>query len=414
MFFESNTDTICPNVTLEIDNCSFTGNILNASRADSGVAINIFTYLVNKVQIFTFPYYIVNITKSKFFENKLPTQSPDLTAGGATVYVSQQRRETFISDSSFINNSITAISAFRSTIVFGGNVTIRNNSGLDGGGLVICQSSYILFAPNTTVTFEENKAALSGGGIYAEDQCLQSEPLCFYQVYSSNNSMIHIEKNSIINSIHVVMINNIAKYAGSQIFGGSMDQCSTTFDRSSTWVYNKIFNESLWKWKQADSSHVTSFPRHICFCHKHSEKNCSKKSIDKLIYPGEPFNVSLVAVGQFNHPVPATIVANTSGKESYYHNTIKAKCTNITLRVYSKQNKSKNEIINVFIESKNGGLAGSELRWINVNYRNCPLGTVQKGSSCYWSTSLSYYNATYRSDYSKTRFKMDWLLQCFQ
>ncbi len=110
-------------------------------------------------------------------------------------------------------------------------MNITNNTGLDGGGLVLCQSSYILFSPNTNVTFENNKAFLSGGGIYAENQCLQSEPLCFYQVHIANKSLTKHKKKQILDTIHVVMINNTAGYAGSQIFGGFMDKCYTTQGR---------------------------------------------------------------------------------------------------------------------------------------------------------------------------------------
>ncbi len=263
----------CPKGTVEIDGCYFANNILNASNADSGVAINIYNYQINGVQVSSFPHYKVNITRCSFSNNKLVmthrANTQDLIAGGATVYISKQRRETFISDSSFVNNSITAISAFNSIIVFSGNVTITNNTGLDGGGLVLCQSSYILFTSNTTLTFENNNATLSGGGIYAEDQCLQSMPLCFYQVYNDNNSLTTAQKISILDTIHVVMINNTAGYAGSQIFGGFMDQCYTTFIKNSTndYMYNKIFDESLWHWNITfDQSYVTSFPKHICFC----------------------------------------------------------------------------------------------------------------------------------------------------
>ncbi len=226
------------------------------------------------------PFNTVIIARSHFLRNKLLTQtenSQDLISGGATVFISKQRRQTFINDSSFVNNSITAISAFRSNIVFSGIVTITNNTGLDGGGLVLCQSSYILFSPNTTVTFENNKAILSGGGIYAEDQCLQSKPLCFYQVHIASNSLPNHQKKQILDTIHVVMINNTAGYAGSQIFGGFMDKCHTTFGINSTLVYKKNFNEVSWQWNKSNLSYVTSFPKHICFC-AGKKINCEKNN----------------------------------------------------------------------------------------------------------------------------------------
>ena len=221
----------CPKGTVEITNCYFEDNILNTSKADSGVAINIYGYYINGVAATLLPFYNVIIHQCHFLKNKLLTKvanSLDLVSGGATVYISKKRRETIISDSKFEDNSVPAISAVRSNIVFKGEIMIRNNSGIDGGGLVLCEASYILFSPYTTVTFEKNKALLSGGGIFAEQQCLQSEPLCFYQI-RVNKSLSSSQRNSVLDTIHVVMNNNTARYAGSQIFGGSMDYCHSTF-----------------------------------------------------------------------------------------------------------------------------------------------------------------------------------------
>ncbi len=235
------------------------------------------------------------------------------------------------------------------------------------------------------MTFEENKAALSGGGIYAEDQCLQSEPLCFYQVYSpqtrTGQLLNEIEKNAILNSIKVIMINNTAKYAGSQIFGGSMDQCATTFIRNSTKVFNKIFREGSWKWNQSDHSYVSSFPRQICFC-ENNIPNCNI-GYNQTIYPGQSFEVSLLGVGQFNHPVPATILANTSTDYKLrYAKRIKSECTVVKFKVYSKQ-PTEVDKITLSVSSEIGYSAGSYLRSINIKYKKCPLGTYIYNSSCF-------------------------------
>ncbi|XP_064406169.1 uncharacterized protein LOC135351157 [Halichondria panicea] len=410
----------CPKGTVEIDSCYFVDNILNASKADSGLAINIYCYLINGVEATSVPFNIVSITRSHFLGNKLLTQkenSFDIISGGATVFISKQRRQTFISDSSFVNNGKTAISAFGSNIVFSGIVNITNNTGLDGGGLVLCQSSYILFAPNTTVTFENNRAILSGGGIYAEDQCLQSEPLCFYQVHNSNKSLTKHQRISILDTIHVVMINNTAGYAGSQIFGGFMDKCYTTFGKDNKLVYNKIFNEISWQRNDSDLSYITSYPKHICFC-ENKLPNCSKhyKNINITIYPGEPFTVSLVGVGQFNNPVPATIKATTShSSDKMYSRTIKDVCTSMTFLVKSAQ-PTRFDKLSITVSSDLGYTTRSSLRSINIHYRSCPLGTYINNSACDYedphfeyransstikkneNTWVGYYNAADHSD----------------
>ena len=247
LFKQSEMMDGCPRGQVTIERCYFEDNILNTTTADAGVAINIFTFFINGVVATSLPYYTVHIKESHFVRNALISEnSQNLISGGAALYVGKHRREIFIIDSIFEDNAITAISAFRSNVVFRGDITIRNNIGIDGGGLILCEASYMLLSQNTNITFENNTALHSGGAIYAEDQCLESEPLCFYQIYqqtgdsytatektimypgNNSTSIANTEQpvlTSPLHTIHIIMINNKANVAGSQIYGGSMDYC---------------------------------------------------------------------------------------------------------------------------------------------------------------------------------------------
>ena len=383
----------CPKGNINITSCYFEDNILNTSKADSGVAINIYGYLT-RVDISSLPFYTVNISQCHFLRNKLltiPANSLDRVTGGATVYVTKKRRETVIRDSRFENNSVPAISAFGSNIVFEGEVLIRNNFGVDGGGLVLCEASYILLSPNTTVTFERNSALLSGGGIYAEEQCLQSEPLCFYQI-NANDSLNTTQKNLILDSIHIVMIHNTAKYAGSQIFGGSIEYCYITFHENNMYVYNKTFNETSWQVnKTNDPSYIASNPKHVCFC-KGNARDCKRRSNNVYAYPGEHFKISLVAVGEFHNPVPATIIAYVGNSTTALaHTTIREKCSTID---YCIEHPTENDKLNLIVLSGTEYTVGSHLRWVNIHYKHCPLGTYFQSGHCNWNRGQFYYNAT--------------------
>ena len=413
LFEMANMYNHCPKGLVRITSCCFEDNILHTSNADSGVAINIYGYYLHGVLATSFPFYTVIITQCHFLRNKLWTKianSLDLVSGGATVYITKKRRETVICDSTFEDNSVPAISAVRSNIVFQGKVLIRNNSGIDGGGLVLCEASYVLFSPSTTVLFEENSALLSGGGIYAEEQCLESKPMCFYQI-NADNSLPSTQKDEILNTIHVVMINNTANHAGSQIFGGSMDKCTTTFERNNMYVYSKIFNETSWQVnKSQDPSYIASHPSHICFC-EDNIWNCTKKDINVSTYQGERFNVSLVAVGQFEHPVPATILAYSGNSSNIPHTrviprTINATCTNISYYVRTESNHViKHNRLNLKV-SDIGYTAGSRLRWVNIHNEHCPLGTKIKDGRCYWERHSLHYNA---GDQTIHRKSCDWI-----
>ena len=393
----------CPKGLVSINSCYFEDNILNTSNADSGVAINIYGYYLHGVLVTSFPFYTVTITQCHFLRNKLWTKianSLDLVSRGATVYITKKRRETVICDSTFEDNSVPAISAVRSNIVFQGKVLIRNNSGINGGGLVLCEASYVLFSPHTNVTFKENSALLSGGGIYVEEQCLESKPMCFYQI-NADNSLSSTQKDQILNTIHVVMIDNTAKHAGSQIFGGSMDKCITAFDSNNN-IYSKLFNETSWQInKSQDPSYITSRPRQICFCENNVWTNCSRPwSINVSVYPGEPFNVSLVAVGQFQNPVPATIALyNGTSRTAFDHKTTNITCSNISYL-------TKNDKLNLIVSSSIGYTGGDHLHWVNVYFKPCPFGIHKEEGRCHWKWYGFYYNAT---DQTLHKYKHGWI-----
>ena len=387
LFEKPNTCKYCPLEVVQFVNSNFKNNVLYTSRTDSGVAVHIHTFLTTGVLATQLYNTRVTFIQCTFVSNRLITQTPnDLEqfSGAATLYIVRQRASTTICNSSFEDNTITAISAIKSTILFKGDVLIRNNSGTNGGGLILCETSYLLLSRNTTVTFEGNTASKSGGGIYAEEQCLQSRPLCFYQVYDDNSN-----NTSILDTIHVVMINNTANYTGSQIFGGSMDYCYTMFHENEQIVFDKIFNDSKWQKSESDLSYIASNPRYICFCNEHNA-NCSITSVRQRVYPGQWFSVALVAVGQFKNPVPATIIANVTRRKPY-HRTIKGQCKNITFRVYSEQ-PTENDIVIVAVLSDTGFSIQNNLRRIKISYRHCPLGTEIVNNSC-------HYNSKKENDY---------------
>lgn len=99
-------------------------------------------------------------------------------------------------------------------------VTFEGNPGVDGAGLVLCNRSYMYLKPYTNITIANNHTQHLGEGIHAEDECLQTKPPCFFQL--DECILSHPE---LINTVHVHMVNNTAKIAGSAVYGGSVDYC---------------------------------------------------------------------------------------------------------------------------------------------------------------------------------------------
>ena len=53
-------------------------------------------------------------------------------------------------------------------------------------------------------------------------------------------------------------------------------------------------------------SDISSEPTKVCICFK-GKKNCTRLTVQQDLFPGETFKISLVAVGQLDGTVPATI-----------------------------------------------------------------------------------------------------------
>ena len=158
----------------------------------------------------------------------------------------------------------------------------------------------------------ENNHATLGGAIYVSDvnpqiYCTLIAPYiaayvpreeCFFQLPGQSLS-------SGIN-VKLVFKNNTADDAGSVLYGGTIDKCKLTYIVSSRKVFGKLVHIE----DDADyntTSKISSEPFHMCTC-KYSLLDCgSFTDHDGQVYPGETFQVSVVAVGQRDRTVSSTV-----------------------------------------------------------------------------------------------------------
>ena len=120
---------------------------------------------------------------------------------------------TLVKDSEFLHNHCSGITAVQSSIVLSGSITIAKNTAYNGGGVLLCANSIIFLSLHVSVTIEENLASNFGGGIYAEFECSQAVPPCFYGTETNETS--------------VFLVNNNASRVGDALYGGSIDSCYT-------------------------------------------------------------------------------------------------------------------------------------------------------------------------------------------
>ena len=333
----------------------------------------------------------------------------------AAIYITGEPN-MIITNCNFTNNFCTAIAAVHSTLLLKGKITITENRGTDGGGLFLCQASYIILFPNTSVTFSNNYALHNGGAIYAENECLHSTPACFFQLDTMTDW-----NNNILSTVSITMDNNSAAIAGTALYGGTVDHCYLLTNSkdishtSSTRLFNKIFHISS---QVNDSSNVSSDPQRVCFC-DNKQRNCSKTTLTKLVFPGETFTIWAVVVGQRNGAVPGDVLAKTTnasvslGPLEDVQTIDGIHCTELNYTIFSNQTEG---YVNLTAQQPNANSIIQQQHHppqIHAQLRDCPLGFMLTGvqhPSCQCVHTLNVHGVTcYISTQAILRPKSAWI-----
>jgi len=236
---------------------------------------------------------------------------------------------------------------------------------------VLCDRSYMFLTPYTHIIIANNHAQHSGGGIYANYQCLESGLLCFFEFVEVNRITLE--------TIHIELINNTAGYAGSALYGGSVDYCFV-FGAKKTGP--DIFDEVFEIKPYTSPSTVTSNPFTVCFCNETlGMPDCNIASIEETVFPGQNFNMSVVVVGQKTGPAPGVVLSNfvnyPQGENSptlgnlQDSQKVTTTCTQLNYTVYT--NSSFEQII-LTVQQTDGIQSRMNSRYINVSLYRCPVG----------------------------------------
>ena len=323
---------------------------------------------------------------------------------------------TFTGTINFISNSAMkggAISAdHNSKLTFDGNISYTNN-GHDntnadnevsqGGALYLALNSTFSILPHTTVCWENNHATL-GGAIYVSDvnpqiYCTQIAPYiaayvsreeCFFQLPGQNLF-------SLLN-IQFVFKNNSADTAGSVLYGGAIDNCKLTglVSYSSDDIFFHIEDVTNYK----ATSKISSDPLHICPC-ANNLPHCSETYVSYSVYPGETFQVSVVAVGQRDGTVPSTVRGTVSEiltdsnlvnlLDYQYLQQANNTCTKLNYTVFSLSQEVK---IELYPEDSPCSKYFGRKMHISVNLnQTCPPGfnVSESARSCVCEPRLAQY-----------------------
>lgn len=375
-----NSLTSCiESLKISVDNCTFQGN---TQLSYGGVAIHSVNYLSFQYIRQFLPQFYLSIINSTFYKNRAVN---NYAGSGSGVISVKDTYHVNISNVEIYNNTnCSGLLAIGSNFVFTGVTKIHHNNASSGGGILLCSNAIIFLQPHARLIITNNYAFHTGGGICVEERCLISLPECFYQL-----GLDATVNPSLISSISIILANNTAKYAGHQLFGGSVDYCylidspyhnQTT--NSSLHIYNKIFHTS---------PHVPSFvsspERKVCMCSGSTkDSDCSRYHMIPPVYPGEMFHIQVVLVGQLNGILPGTVIAklmdNTEGQyldqSDHAQNTNSFNCTtlNYTIMTTTALNNAT-----LKLEAKFDGDTSFADRLdlfkpllLTVPFKKCPIG----------------------------------------
>ena len=279
---------------------------------------------------------------------------------GGAIHTSDSALVSFRGASNFDSNNATqggAISATNNTLMVEGTMNFTSN-GNDrsndknslGGGMYLSRNSTFQIFPNTTVYWENNRAGF-GGAIYVDDNsnpfvyCTQTEKCtqreCFFQLPGQNIS------NSL--DAQLVFKNNTAAAAGSVLYGGAVDNCKLTgLDSYSS---GEVFDMLVDIENDHTNSSISSLPFRVCPC-ENSLPDCEKSELKYAVYPGERFQVSVVAVGQRDGTVAAEIesrvlLSDATLLSSQYTQYANNTCTALDYTVFSL---SKSAVVELYAD----------------------------------------------------------------
>ena len=263
-------------------------------------------------------------------------------------------------------------------MTFDGNISFTNNGdstseAISVGGGMYLYTSTISIMPDTTVYWENNSASL-GGAICVLDQ---TSPLSYCPQIDNSGIII----NDIIRCFYqlpgwdfprntrLVFRNNSAEREGSALYGGAINKC-----RLDSYPYDNMFDTIFEIEYGNKNSEIYPNPLRICPC-QHNHPDCSNLNIYKTVYPGETFQVPVVASGRqsttFSAKVGSRVQNESSSLQGFqYSQEINSNCTPLNFTVFSLLNS-------VVVQLYEEGACGTFGDILNIHLtinQNCPPG----------------------------------------
>ena len=214
--------------------------------------------------------------------------------------------EVHFKQTTFSDNSTSALYSFNGDLHFHGVNVLRNNTGRHcGGALVLKMNSHIYLHKGTHVYIIENTALKYGGGICVDGGSVpESIEMCFWQVVDPD-----------INNTFVYLDGNVAPITGYEIYAGTVWDCinlSTYEEQPEVFALSHAIFTQVFLLNSSFLYQVSSQPLTVCFCYQGPELMCDESVVQQSVFPGQTFHVLAVGVGIGISP--AVVKSRINGK----------------------------------------------------------------------------------------------------
>ena len=289
----------------------------------------------------------------------------------------------------FSLSSGTALYAEKSVIRIEDQNLFKENCGIFGGAMNLYKSMLFLM-PLSHINIINNTASNQGGGIFAITQH-GNEKSCKQNQNEMNSRICTISKYKEATGTELITLTgNIANFAGSSLFGGKYSNCISLYKNTENCTFTPEKNNQPIPPFVKYGSNISSPATRLCLCDNNSVPTDQCSSISREVFPGQTFQIPIVAMGELRDKTAAVVTAKIRKEGTLerrfvgigYGQQIQLlennSCTNICYQVNSD---SKQETL--YLDIDEGGfppkVLGSDPNviqpfLINVTFKDCPKG----------------------------------------
>ena len=251
-----------------------------------------------------------------------------------------------LKNSSFSFSSGTALYAENSVIRIEGQNVFEGNTGDFGGAMNLNQSLLFLMA-TSHINITNNSAYNQGGGIFAIAYGIEMKECCKKETSKPfYHYLCTINKHEKAVDTELIRHTSNEASSGSSIFGGQYSNCIGLYDVINCTLTLEGNRQPIPSFINY-SSDISSPATKLCLCDNNSVPTDQCSNISKEAFPGQDFQISIVAIGELHQKTSAVVTAKIHKERNLDYRNVSIgsghlfqviennKCTNFSYKVKS-------------------------------------------------------------------------------